>query len=383
MAAMTRSSTLQVLAGTAQALSPQQKKFNSLMQRIAKKRDLLRDWEAAILLFHQRYSAEVLPLEQQEQQVKLDLLRLFDRLSEQKLAKTDRAYLQEKICHYVDVVLPAVEDEAERDEIKAIFNRHSPMDYDTEQAELERERDAVARLMMEDLFGVEPDEGEPVTPDVMARKLQEHLEQQAQQRQQAREDAASKKRNKKPSARELRQQEAQQQISQSLREIYRKLVSGLHPDRETDPAERERKTALMQRVNQAYDAGQLLQLLELQLEIEQIDAEHIAGLGEERLKHYNQVLAEQEADLTHQVEVLKHSFLEQYQMSPFENYTPKKIGAMMSEDLAGLQKMIVAQRDLLELLTAYPDMFKRWLKDDRAMLSQYEREMRERDPFDF
>ena len=119
------------------------------------------------------------------------------------------------------------------------------------------------------------------------------------------------------------------------------------------------------------------------MEIEQIDAEHIAGLGEERLKHYNQVLAEQEADLTHQVEVLKHSFLEQYQMSHFENYTPKKIGAMMSEDLAGLQKMIVAQRDLLELLTAYPDMFKRWLKDDRAMLSQYEREMRERDPFDF
>lgn len=366
MAAMISSTTLQVLAGAAQALSPQQKKFNSLIQRIAKKRDLLRDWEAATLLFHQRHTAEVLPLEQQEQQVKLDLLRLFDRLSEQKLAKTDRAYLQEKICHYVDAVLPAVEGEAERDEIKAIFNRHAPMDYDTEQAELEREREAVARLMMEELFGVQPDEDEPVTPDVMARKMQERMEQQAQ------EDAASKKRNKKPSARELRQLEAQQQISQSLREIYRKLVSGLHPDRETDPTERERKTVLMQRVNQAYDAGQLLQLLELQLEIEQIDTEHIAGLGEARLKHYNQVLAEQEADLTHQVEVLKHSFLAQYQMSPFESYTPKKIGTMMSEELVVLQKMIAAQRDLLELLTEYPGMFKRWLKDDRAMRRQYE-----------
>ena len=170
----------------------------------------------------------------------------------------------------------------------------------------------------------------------------------------------------------MRQLEAQQQISQSLREIYRKLVSGLHPDRETDPTERERKTVLMQRVNQAYDAGQLLQLLELQLEMEQIDTEHIAGLGEARLKHYNQVLAEQEADLTHQVEVLKHSFLAQYQMSPFESYTPKKIGTMMSEELVVLQKMIAAQRDLLELLTEYPGMFKRWLKDDRAMRRQYE-----------
>ena len=51
-------------------------------------------------------------------------------------------------------------------------------------------------------------------------------------------------------------------MSQSIREVYRKLAGALHPDRESDPQERERKTALMQRVNQAYAKNNLLQLLD-------------------------------------------------------------------------------------------------------------------------
>ena len=46
------------------------------------------------------------------------------------------------------------------------------------------------------------------------------------------------------------------ETSLSIREVYRKLVSALHPDREPDPQERARKTALMQRVNQAYGSRQ-------------------------------------------------------------------------------------------------------------------------------
>jgi hypothetical protein len=70
-------------------------------------------------------------------------------------------------------------------------------------------------------------------------------------------------------------------------------VSELHPDRETDPEEHARKTELMQRVNQAYKAGDLLALLEVQLSIEQIDPAALAGLAEERLRRYIHVLEEQ------------------------------------------------------------------------------------------
>ncbi|MDZ7811938.1 MAG: J domain-containing protein [Ideonella sp.] len=60
--------------------------------------------------------------------------------------------------------------------------------------------------------------------------------------------------------------EAAQAVSQSLREIYRKLASALHPDRASDDADRARRHALMQKVNQANDAKDLLTLLQLQLE---------------------------------------------------------------------------------------------------------------------
>ena len=61
-------------------------------------------------------------------------------------------------------------------------------------------------------------------------------------------------------------------FERAVREIFRKLASALHPDRETDPGERARKTALMQRANVAYAANDLLGLLELQFEVDQIDA---------------------------------------------------------------------------------------------------------------
>ncbi|WP_262471530.1 J domain-containing protein, partial [Clostridioides difficile] len=85
---------------------------------------------------------------------------------------------------------------------------------------------------------------------------------------------------------EAREQEEQAQISLSIREVYRKLASALHPDRETDPQERDRKTRLMQRVNEAYDKNNLLQLLELQLELDHIDQRSINHISEARLTHY-------------------------------------------------------------------------------------------------
>src|SRR5690606_20305824 len=90
-----------------------------------------------------------------------------------------------------------------------------------------------------------------------------------------------------------RKAQAAREASVSVREVYRKLVSALHPDREIDAAERKRKTRLMQRANQAYERNDLLELLALQIETEQIDAAALASVPEERLKHYNQVLLDQ------------------------------------------------------------------------------------------
>ena len=49
----------------------------------------------------------------------------------------------------------------------------------------------------------------------------------------------------------------------------------------------------MQRVNQAYEADNLLGLLNIQLEIERVDMEQLSSFTPERMQHYNHVLRQQ------------------------------------------------------------------------------------------
>ena len=53
----------------------------------------------------------------------------------------------------------------------------------------------------------------------------------------------------------------------------------------------------MQRVNQAYNQGDLLELLNIQFQIEQIDTNYLTSLSDKRIDHYIQVLREQLAEL--------------------------------------------------------------------------------------
>ena len=340
------------VAGTAQPLTPQQKKFSTLMQRIARQRELLQQWDAAILAFRQRHAAQWLPLEQEERQLKVQLLQRLDRLSDQTLAKAERAHVQEVIRAFVDELLPHAGNESERDALKAIYNRHAQQDYDSEQKAIAQAQDAVARAMARQGLGVELSAQAQATAPLHEPHERAHAAQ------------------RKPAARELRAQAEKKQTSQSVREIYRKLASSLHPDRETNPAERERKTALMQRANQAYKAGNLPALLQLQLEMEQIDAQHMAGLSEERLRHYNRVLDGQCRELEQEMQRLCTSFFCAYGLSPFAHHTPKNIGALLMKNLQALAARNGALRRVQQQLAGDPASFTHWLRNSRAQQRQ-------------
>ena len=104
-----------------------------------------------------------------------------------------------------------------------------------------------------------------------------------------------------------------------------------------DAQERIRKTDLMQQVNQAYEARDLLALLELQLKIEQIDPTALANLARERLAHYNWVLKEQLARLHEQLS----ETLAPFEMTLFGRLrgklTPEAVSRALAEDLRELK----------------------------------------------
>src|SRR5260370_11042545 len=223
------------------------------------------------------------------------------------------------------------------------------------------------KSMFETVFGI--DLGDDLDSNSPAEDLLQRAEARMQQAQaegaekSAEQEVRRAKRKKSPKqqATEAREQEQQAQISLSIREVYRKLASALHPDRETDPQERDRKTKLMQRVNEAYQKNNLLQLLELQLELEHIDQGALNNLSEERLKHYNTILKEQVREIDQEILHVESAFRYSYGIDPFETVSPDTILRNLAVDLKELRLNI---RTLEQDLAAFEDIknLKLWLK---------------------
>jgi hypothetical protein len=142
--------------------------------------------------------------------------------------------------------------------------------------------------------------------------------------------------------------------------VYRKLASTLHPDRASADFTPEQKNALMQRVNRAYDTGNLLELLNIQLEIEQIDAEHLANFSTERVAHFNHVLREQLAELKSELETLRAPYR---MLVPYvRNFMPVHVDMAMEaemvrqkSDLRQLESDLADFQDPKQLIAALRD----------------------------
>jgi hypothetical protein len=309
-------------------LSKSQKLFNSLISRIGKQRALLAAWESAMPRFQQHYAAELQPLVERTAALRLEFARRLDWAYAQKgLSKTERRLVRDLLADLTGELA----NETDNAEMKALYRKYVGVDFDQEEAEMMAEMQA----MMEHELGMDlGDELDISSPDAYIRQVRARLAEARETKANA-ESARRAKRKKsvKQHAREENPREEQSRLHHSLREIYRKLVSALHPDRERDPTERERKTALMQRVNQAYDKKNLLQLLELQLEIEQLDRSAINSLGEERLAHYNTILKAQLSELEEQIRHVDHDFRMRFGIDPYTTLKPEALMRILEQDI--------------------------------------------------
>ena len=128
-----------------------------------------------------------------------------------------------------------------------------------------------------------------------------------------------------------------------------------------DPVEQARKTELMREVNVAYEAKDLLRLLELQLELEQVEAAQADALAEERLRHYTRILEEQARQLAVELEELELPFRLELELAPSERLAPAQVISRVRDDAADVKQQIATmERDL----AAFQDTtrLKAWLK---------------------
>ena len=348
----------------AATLSKGQKTFNRLIKKIEEQRKLLQAWQDTLPRYQAKQAAEFAPALRAYNERREEFVRMLDKAhGAPGLTQTERAKLSDIIASIVNELLSS----DETPELIALYDKHNAVAF----AEEEQMAVESAKALAQGLFGIElDDEAEFSSPDDVADLVRKKLLEQQQAEPVA--PARARKPSAKTLAREAKAQEEAQHASQSIREVFRKLASGLHPDRETDPDEQARKTALMQRVNAAYEKNDLLALLQLQLEVEQIDHADIAALSESRLKHYNKVLTEQAQELGDEIEFIEASF---DGGDPFSSRRmhPALVLQWLDRDIAELK---AATADVAQDLTALLD-----LKRLKAKLKPY-RIQRDDDPFD-
>ena len=355
-------------------LGREQQTFNRLVRRVEILRDRLVEWAAFEPLHHQRVANELTPLLRQFAEARRDTLLTLERILAGKVAgdvpgRAERRNLQ----HYlVELARAHLDEDPEDAGIVALHDRYAAIGF-AEDREIDRE---LARDMAEQFFGVELEDDElgDSVEDVVAAgaaKARQAAEEEAQAARSRR--AAGATAGERADAKAAAAEQARQAASQSVREVFRKLASALHPDRASDDADRAHRHALMQRVNHAYDEGDLLTLLTLQLETEQIDAAHLAGVSGARLGHYNRVLREQVKELEHELSAITAH----YGLLPGQNpatVTPATVQHGLKRELAEVKQAIKGMKAHRALMQE-PAARKRWLQ-------QYARELREEERLD-
>jgi hypothetical protein len=330
-------------------LSRAQQQFNTLIKKIDQQKQRLGQWSETIPKMQQMKATEFEPLLDTYEALQTQWVHLLDNAhANPVLKKRDKEKLSHLICETAIDLLAGGGDDAD---LKAIYNRHSGSDFDQEDAELEAATGELMKSMMEGMFGMDFGDADVSSMEKMKAFVEEKRESMRSEREEHQREAearrAKRKKTAKQQAKEEQMQAEEANLKKSIQEIYRKLATTLHPDRETDPAERERKTALMQKVNVAYGNKDLLQLLELQLQVEQIDQAHVNNIAEDRLKHYNKILKDQLQQLQHEVQGIEMVWRMQFNLPPFATVSPKAVMDQMQAEIRQLKREVaVIKQDL-------------------------------------
>jgi hypothetical protein len=336
-------------------LSKAQQTFNTLIQKINQNRQCLAEWETILPEFHRKWQKDFLPVYQKIDRLQVEWLFCMDGVIDQRgLNQNERNLLRELICEHSARLLEDSKDER----LKDLYQKHSGSNFDEEEAEFM----ADLKASIQDDLDIDLSEADHIdNPEDMLRWMRQKAAEQDAKSAHDHAKYASHADSKK-SARQLAQEaKAAAEIKLSLREIYRKLASILHPDRETDEQSRKQKTLLMQRVNDAYSSNNLLQLLEIQLQVTHIDQFTINALTDARLKQYNKILREQLKEMETEILRRQYTAMDQLQSHTHSFLTPKNLIRQLAEkiNLTKRRAELIKQE-----LTVFQDIkqVRSWLK---------------------
>lgn len=333
------------------ASTPGQDRFRYLIAQIEKMRHARAEWDQQVVAFKTSEAERIHPLRANLRQVTRETVFLIDRLLDQKgWSRADQGALKDIACHTAEALLRADPNDVE---LRTIFDRHSLLSFqEMKQEELEDLKQDAKEHM-----GIDLDDADIESEDDLVERVYEHMKNdEARQRERSGEHRKSQA--------QQRAESGAQAAKQFLREIYRKLASAVHPDREADAARRAEKTELMQQINRAYATNDLLTLLEAQLRLELIDPDHVSKISGKRLQQFNRLLSQQLESAKAELGSLQDAFRMDHGLPHGHAINARNLHLVTQRRARELRAYINQQKHFLDVL-ANKSATKRWLKEQR------------------
>jgi hypothetical protein len=342
--------------------SKAQKEFNRLTKKIEKTEKDIKEFRDVASKLQQRVGKEMTPLINQLVQLQAQIVKIYDRAYDNKDVKKAE---KKKLAHLIREIAFELIDQDGMEELKAIYDKYDEQGYDAASEEMEQSQLDMVKQMASQMLGIDLSDVDLKDPEkVQAFLHQKLIEKEAAEEEQQRiaaERRAKKPKTDKQKALEAKREEETRNITKSVRTLYMDLVKAFHPDREPDEAEKTRKTEIMQRVTQAYEASDLLALLRLQLEFNRIDQDHLETLADDQLKYYNKILKDQAQDLDGELYAIQQQ-MGQMSGSMFGIQSTMQLEYRFNNDVRQMKKQIKTLKSDIELFSDLSTL-KLWLRE--------------------
>lgn len=284
-------------AAAGAVLSPAQIEFNRLMAQLETARAKFERERVRLDRIMDALAHQLMPLIEETHRLDFELIMyLQNALSTFKLTYRRRESLEDLLRERArDLVVDTCGlAPAQLEALQKLMEEIDPGWIDSESEEMGEGFDYL-RVMMEETAreaGLEVD-----LSDIDLRQNPEEGMRKLHERFAAAKAAAarplSRKQTKSQIERERKQRAVEEAKQRDLKTIYKQLAKVLHPDLETNPDLRANKEEWMKRLTSAHAAGDLRELLRIEMEWLGEEASNLAAAGDEKLKVYSLILKEQ------------------------------------------------------------------------------------------
>ena len=297
------------------AQSKEQQRFQTKQIQIEACKAQLVEQRLLALDFERRYAAAISPIERKKAHLSLSIILYLDRRMDAKgLSKTMRAEMAEIIVLIAQGLMRSSVQAEHIPTLEALQAKHSVPFKERAGDAFSKKIDAIFEEVLRSDWTEQLKEQEKEFAREAAKKA--HLA-----------SRAGKSKTKDSSKATPEEIDAQQ----SLREVYRRLVSLLHPDREPDPDERLRKTALMVEANAANAKQDLLALLQLQWRVLAQSEGAIAQIADSKLRQFNLMLDKQLTTLERELSTEEFKFRRSFGIGQAQSLQAKTLNRVLRD----------------------------------------------------